>query len=301
MSEYFVKLKSIYLNDITEVKIVMPNPPMRTAMSPEEFYSSGEKYKVLWLLHGGRNTLRDWFSFSSVARLALQYGIMLVMPDGHDSDYVNHPEIGDGYYFSDFFFQELMPFIYHWFPASSNPKDNFLAGNSMGCAATWQYGLLHPGKFGCIAPLCNQPLDYSHLEPHRQMSTSEFRAAALADEYAFKPAYGGVGEGIHIKEVNTICKYETVGDFLDSIENTMPRFREAAESGRLPQAWVPCGTEPRDRKLLEFKDSCEKAGLDSLHFEVFEGDTHNFEFWEKSLGMFLEYLKLPKINYFIGV
>lgn len=301
MSECIIKLKSIYLNDINEVKVVLPNPPMRTATNPEEYYSSGQKFKVLWLLHGGRDTLRDWFSFSHVARLALQYGIMLVMPDGHDSDYVNHPEIGDGYYYSDFFFKELMPFIYNWFPASSAPEDNFLAGNSMGCAATWQYGILHPGKFGCIAPLSNQPLDYSHLEPYRAMGSAEFRAIALADEHAFKPAYGGVGEGIHIKEINTICKYQSIGEFLDSIENTMPRFLEAAVDGRLPKAWVPCGVEPRDRKLQMFKESCEQAGLNNIHFEVFEEDTHCFGFWEKSVELFLEYLQIPKINYFIGV
>lgn len=299
MSEYMVKLKSVYLNDIAEINIVMPNPPMNR--DPEEFYRSGKKFKVLWLLHGGRDTYRDWFSFSNVVRTALQYGIMLVMPNGHDSDFVNHPEMGDGYLFHDFFFRELMPYIYNWFPASEKQEDNLLAGNSMGCAATWQYGLQHPEKFGYIAPLSNQPLDYRYLEPYRDMSGAEFRAKALADKNAFAPAYGLPDEGIHIKEVNTISKYATVGEFLDSYENTMARFEDAVKTGRLPKVYIPGGTEPRDRKLLEFKKHVEELGLSGFTFSITDENTHCFAFWEKAVRDFLDFAGVKKIDYYIGV
>jgi S-formylglutathione hydrolase FrmB len=300
MSLCSVKLKSVFLNDISEVTVAMPDPPMRTSVTPEQFYTSGRRFKVLWLLHGGRDTLRDWALYSNVSRLAVQYGIMIVMPNGHDSDFVNHPESGDGYLFRDYFFQELMPFIHNWLPASGAPADNYLAGNSMGCAATWQYGILHPERFGLIAPLCNQPLDYSYLEPYRNMTASQFRMRIKEDGNAFRAAYGAPGEAIHGKEINAICKYETVGEFLDSVENTMQRWKEAAARGASSNAWVPCGRSERDRTLLKFKEFCEENNLVNVKFEIFEEDVHSFAFWEKAVEYFLLHLGLSKVEYFVG-
>ncbi|MCD8129780.1 MAG: hypothetical protein LUE16_00630 [Lachnospiraceae bacterium] len=301
MSILNLKLKSVCLNDIDDVTVILPDVPMRTKEQPESFYSSGKKFKVLWLLHGGRDTMRDWAYYSSIPRLAVQYGIMIVMPNGHDSDYVNHPETGDGFLFKDYFFRELMPFVHHWLPASPNPADNFLAGASMGCAATWQYAIEHPEKFGWICPMSNQPLDYRHLEPHRYMSTADFRVRAKADEFAFAPAYGGVGEGIHVKEINTICKYLTVGEFLDSYENTMPRLEEAIAAGWNMKAYIPCGCAPRDFKLKKFSEYCASQHLDNMKFEFFEEDTHCFEFWEKAVERFLQEIGIPRCSYFVGV
>ncbi len=300
MSVVNLKLKSVYLNDIDEVTVILPDPPMRTEETPEMFYRSGKKYKVFWLLHGGRDTMRDFMTYSNVPRLAVKYGIIIVMPNGHDSDYVNHPESGDGYLFYDYFFKELMPCIYNWFPASEKREDNYLGGCSMGCAATWQYSLLHPEKFGCIAPLCNQPLDYRYLEDYREMDTLTFRRKAV-EEGNIMAAYGAVGEKIHTKELNTICKYNTVGEFLDSIENPMQRFEEAVSENRVVPAWVPCGNEPRDFKLLKFKEYCENNNLTQMKFEVFENEeTHSFPFWEKACELFLQYLGLQEVDYFVG-
>lgn len=299
MAEFTIRLKSNYLNDNAEVKVILPNPPMTDPA--KNFYNSEKKYKVLWLLHGGRDTLKDWVTYSNVPRLALQYGFIMVLPDGRDSDYVNHPEIGDGYMFQDYFFQELMPLIYNWLPASDKPEDNFLAGNSMGCAAAWQYAVKYPDKFGCVAPLCNQPLDYRFLEEYRDMSTAEFRAKALSPENPFLAAYGAVGEKIHVKEVNTICKYTTVGDFLDSTENTMEKVEKAAAEGRLPKMYISCGTEPRDLKLLKFKEQMEEAGVSNMTFVVTNEPTHCFQFWEKAVKEYIEFLEIPKIDYYIGV
>lgn len=300
MSLCNVKLKSVFLNDICEVTIALPDPPMRSDETSRQYYACGKKYKVLWLLHGGRDTLRDWAAYSSVPRLAMQYGIIIVMPNGHDSDFVNHPESGDGYMFQDFFFEELMPFVHNWLPASPDPSDNYLAGNSMGCAATWQYGIHHPERFACIAPLCNEPLDYRYLEPYRNMKSVDFRAYVQSNEKAIPAAYGAVGETIHTKELNEICKYAYVGDFLDSSENTMQRFEEAAAKGSLPGIWVPCGDLLRDSKLQKFREYCQKHAIPNMYFANYSGETHAFSFWEKSIEDFIRYLQIPEVDYFIG-
>lgn len=300
MSICTVKLKSVLLNDINEVTVALPDPPMRTGETPQQYYSRAEKHKVLWLLHGGRDTLRDWSTYSNVPRLALKYGIIIVMPNGHDSDFVNHPESGDGYMFEDYFFEELMPFIHNWLPASRDRCDNFLAGNSMGCAATWQYGICHPERFACIAPLCNQPVDYRYLERYRHMKGGEFRAYVRSNSREVPAAYGALGECIHTKEVNEICRYDSVGEFLDSAGNTMPRFEEAVGRGDLPEIWIPCGNLPRDNRLQEFRRYCLEHQVSNMHFEDYTEDTHSFSFWEKAIEQFINYLEIPEVDYFIG-
>ena len=52
---------------------------------------AAEKLPVVYLLHGGNGTFRDWSDFSDVSRYA-DYGLILVMPEGAFSYYMNFTE-----------------------------------------------------------------------------------------------------------------------------------------------------------------------------------------------------------------
>src|SRR5260370_15121801 len=123
MSEYTINLRSSILAGPTEVSVIIPGPQM--GANAREFYSSGKKYKVLWLLHAGNGDRNDWLRSTSIGRFVEDREVIVVMPSALNSDFANHPQFADGYNFSDFFFDELMPYIYNWFPASNKPKDNF--------------------------------------------------------------------------------------------------------------------------------------------------------------------------------
>jgi|GEM_PF-422353 len=301
MSVMYIKLKSVYLNDLNEVNVVIPDPPMRSDTNPFQYYESKKKYKVLWILHGGRDTYRDWLIYSNVARLSIQHGMIIVMPNGHDSDFADHPEQGDGFLFEKYFFEELMPFIYNWLPASRKKEDNFLAGNSMGCAATWRYSISHSEKFDCFVPMCNQPVDYEYLEEFRGMTTEEFRKYVKENQGQIKGAYGDSGEKIHVKEINMMRKYDTMAQFLDSDENTMQAIKKKINSGDMPSYWIPYGTLKRDQQLVNFKEYCEKSNnTGKMHFEKYEGETHAFSFWERALQDFLKYMRIEQAEYYVG-
>ena len=49
---------SMYLYGNTEITVILPD--VDYTGRPEDFYSSGEKYKVLWLLHGTYGDHTDW-------------------------------------------------------------------------------------------------------------------------------------------------------------------------------------------------------------------------------------------------
>lgn len=309
MSEYSINLRSHILLGPTDISVIMPNIPQ--GVKPKDFYDSGKKFRVLWLLHAGDGDRYDWLNYTalpailasgtarnlSTSRLIPEHEVIAVIPNGLNSDFANHPEFSDGYNFSDYFFEELMPFIYNWFPASDNPKDNFLAGCSMGGAATWMYGLYHPEKFAAIAPLSSAPKGYGYLEPYRALSAAEFRAKATADKKAFPAGFGNPKAGIHVKEINMITKYSTVGDFLDSYEHTWDRFREVAMAGKLPKIYLPCGAtcEADDlscQRVYEFKKYAEELGVNDIVFDFVPGYGHSYDFWRHIM---------PKVLTFFGI
>jgi putative tributyrin esterase len=290
MTEYTINLKSSLLEGPTDLSVILPNPP--TGTNAKEFYSSGKKYRVLWLLHGGNGDRNDWLRNTNISRYAHEREMILVIPNGLNSDFANHPEFANGYNFSNFFFEELMPFIYNWFPASDAPQDNYLAGYSMGGAATWMYGLHHPEKFMGIAPLSSSPRDYAYLEPYRYLNASEFRMKAMADPKAFPSGYGDPKNGILLKEINMIVKYATVGEFLDSYECTWERFRQVAAAGKLPKIYIACGTDDRSyEKLIKFKQYAEALGVNDIAYDFVPGEGHSFTLWNSVV---------PKIMDFFG-
>jgi putative tributyrin esterase len=292
MSEFAINLKSSILSGPTELSLIVPAP--QTGQSPKEFYGTPKRYKVLWLLHAGKGDRNDWLRNTTLSRMISEREVIAVIPNALNSDFANHPHFGHGYNFSNFFFEELMPFIYNWFPASNDPKENFLAGVSMGGAATWMYGLQHPERFAAIAPLSSAPKTYSFLEPYKSFTGAEFRAKAATDSKAFPAQSGNPGEGLHAKELNMITKYSTVGDFLDSSEHTWDRFREVAAAGKLPRIYLPCGTNcgPSDKsseRVFKFKEDAENLGVSDIVYDFVPGYGHNFEFWEHILPKVLDF------------
>ena len=55
MTQFF--FESEYLRGNTYVDVILPDLPGR--LTPEQFYRSGVKYPVLWLLHGSHGDASD--------------------------------------------------------------------------------------------------------------------------------------------------------------------------------------------------------------------------------------------------
>ena len=291
MSELSINLQSSILCGPTDFTVVLPNP--KVGNNAGEYYSSGKKYKVLWLLHAGLGDRHDWLRNTNIAYYAQEREFIIVVPNGLNSDFANHPQFADGYNFCDFFFDELMPFVYNWLPASDDPADNYLAGFSMGGAAAWMYGLLHPKKFNAIVPLSSPPRNYQFLDEHRNMSASLFRSMLTADRKTFPSGYGNPKNGMLVKEINMISKYNTVGDFLDSMECTWERFREVVEAGKLPDIFMLCGRGERGfPKIEKFKEYAESLGVTNITYDFVEGEGHSYLFWNDLVPKMLDYLKL---------
>jgi S-formylglutathione hydrolase FrmB len=279
--------ESQYLGNNHTVGIILPDKPRR--LTPKQFYGSGKKYPVLWLLHGTYGDYSDWIRKSNIELYACENDIIVVMPSALNSDYANWPGFATGYNMWDYFTEELMPVIYNWFPASGRREDNYIAGLSMGGRGALTLAVAHPDKFAAAAVLSSSGRNYDYLKPCAGMTGAEFLAKAASGGLPGAPS-GGLAQ----RQVNAIAKYPTVGDFLSSCENTWDRFEEACGAGKLPKMYFAIGTKDfLYDTYCAFKDFAVKLNAD-ITFEEIEGYRHEWRLWEITVQKAIEFFGLKK-------
>ncbi len=92
-------------------------------------YQSSKKYPLVFMLHGYSENYQQWSKTTDLKKLADNYQMILVCPEGFVSFYINSPKLKDLQY-EDFFFEELVPEIKKNFSIDSN--NIFITGLSMG-------------------------------------------------------------------------------------------------------------------------------------------------------------------------
>ena len=106
---------------------------------------AGQKLPVLYLLHGGGEGFRDWTNDSDVAGYA-EKGLILVMPEGNSSYYVNSADhVQDRY--EDYIVHDLIADVENRLPAATGRANRAIAGVSMGGFGAVVLALKHPDLF----------------------------------------------------------------------------------------------------------------------------------------------------------
>ena len=130
--------------------------------------SAGQKLPVVYLLHGGGGSFRDWSNDSNVAQYA-QHGLILVMPEGESSYYVNAVEVPRDR-FEDYITNDLIADVEARFPARKGRENRAMIGVSMGGFAAIQFALTRPELFvfaGAISPATDVPsrrFSFKHMD-----------------------------------------------------------------------------------------------------------------------------------------
>lgn len=260
MSLVTMNFESQYLNSNHEISIILPNKPRD--ISPEDYYGSKEKYKVLWLLHGTFGDHSDWLRRTNIELYACEKNLMVVMPSALNSNYSNWDKCMMGFDMYDYLIKELMPLIYNWFPASSKREDNFIAGLSMGGRGTIKYAVNFPEKFAAAAVLSAAPVNFHELtEEYLHLDNPFSRRMLGMVENA-----GGLDAFIHSSE--------NVWDIIDSLANT----------GKLPRllfAWGENDKMIHDNMKI-FRKHADEIGLDA-EFWSLEGYEHEWRFWDLAI------------------
>lgn len=272
MSVLTYNFESQYLKNNHEISVILPDKPRE--LTPAQFFGSGQKFKVLWLLHGTFGDHSDWLRKTSIELYATEKNLVVVMPSALNSNYSNWDSTMMGYQMYDYLTQELMPLIYGWFPVSDKREDNFIAGLSMGGRGTIKYAVNHPEKFAAAAVLSASPMDFSLLSPDNPNAMLNSQNPRMK---------------------NTLANAGGLEAFQDSCENVWAIIDKLAPTGKLPRLMFACGRDDTMiyNSLLEFKKHCGEIGLEP-HWFFRDGYRHEWRFWDLAIQEALDFFGLTE-------
>lgn len=113
--------------------------------------SANKKLPVIYLLHGGGGGYRDWSNYSDVAQFAGR-GLILVMPEGESSYYVNAVE-RPADRFEDYITKDLIADVETKFPVATGRDNRAIVGISMGGFGAVVLSLKHAELFAFVGAL----------------------------------------------------------------------------------------------------------------------------------------------------
>ena len=131
-------------------RILGRNMPV-TIILPDGYATSGQRYPVLYLLHGASGDHTDWNAKSAIAAHIRSLPLIVVMPDAHgDSFYLDTPGYGK---IRSAFLDELVPMVDERYRTIARREGRAIAGLSMGGYGAWQLALSSQDLFACAASL----------------------------------------------------------------------------------------------------------------------------------------------------
>jgi len=243
------------------MNVVIPERSYGIGVEAGGTAAAGDKYPVLYLLHGLSDDHSIWLRRTSVERYAAEYGIAVVMPEVHRSFYTN---MKSGLDYWTFISEEVPHVAQSLFPISGKREDSFAAGLSMGGYGAMKLGLRAPEKFAAVASLSGAMDIVAFGTPGNPYADKEYKWIFGSQEEA---------EG--------------------SEEDLFALADRAVASGvSLPKLYQCCGTEDfLYAANVRFRDHARALGL-PLDYEEGPGD-HNWGYWDENIQRVLAWLPIP--------
>ncbi len=127
------------LEEQTTIYVILPNEIQRD-----------KKLQVLWLLHGLGDDGSGWIRKTNLEVLTKHTNLVVITPEMNRSFYMN---MKDGLPYWDYLVDEVIPEMRNLLPLSTDPKDNFVGGVSMGGFGAFKLAFTHPEWFSAIVPM----------------------------------------------------------------------------------------------------------------------------------------------------
>ncbi len=122
---------------------------------PAGYDPAGDRrYPVLYLLHGGTGTYRDWSTTGDAEAISADYPLIIVMPDGSGyGSYMDWWNFGAGGppMWETYHLRQLLPWIDEHYRTIADRDGRAIAGLSMGGGGTMHYAARHPDLFTAAA------------------------------------------------------------------------------------------------------------------------------------------------------
>lgn len=233
-----IHFKSISIGKQSSMCVILPDGP--------------GPYPVLYLLHGLSDDHTIWHRRTSIERCVEPLPLIVVMPDGDRSFYVNHPGPGGAAY-EDHIVKDVVGFVDRTFPTIADRTARAIAGQSMGGYGALMLAMRHPESF-CAACSHSGAVGFTH-EP-------------LADR----------------PDINALAQALDPAQY-DCFELA----RKIASSPRLPAMRMDCGT---DDFLIEpnraFHAHLDQLGIEHEYAE--HPGEHGWAYWDRHVPQTLAFV-----------
>lgn len=124
-----------------------------TVVVPDSYNTNADNYPTIYVLHGWSGNEQDWVKNSDIAKLADQYQVILVMPDGdYDKWYIDSP-VDKNSRFETYISQELVAAIDHDFRTITSKNGRAITGLSMGGFGALNIAVNHQDQFGAVGSM----------------------------------------------------------------------------------------------------------------------------------------------------
>lgn len=220
------------------------------------YYGNYGKKRTLYVLHGGSDDCAMYIRHTRLEDYAIDYNLAVVLPEVRNSFYCNMKH-GKNYF--TFISEELPRVMEAVFPLSSDPKDRFVLGNSMGSHGAVKWALNCPDFFAAVCGMSG---------------------AGDLEELGFYS--------------RNLDRVENAFGTLEQYRGSMNDFKHlvktyAAEHRALPRMCFCCGRQDGFYDgAKKFAEYMKEMGFEAS-FEDSDG-AHNWEFWDRYLPIMIQHL-----------
>lgn len=235
---------------------------------PEGYETSTRRYPTLYLLHGLGDDHTAWSYMTNLSHYAARRNLIIVMPDGGRSFYVNSAADPQAR-FEDMIMKDLIPWADRTFRTIPLPRARAVAGLSMGGYGAAFLGLKHWKRFAAIGSFSGA-LGIAGEDLDRPENARAAKATAR-----LQTTFGAPGSA-------------------DRAERDPFRLLDKVPPGEMPLLYIACGGQ--DFLLAQNRAFVRLLAEKKIPYEYREISprAHNWEFWDDHVQVFLDILeRLP--------
>ncbi|MBD0368048.1 MAG: esterase family protein [Flavisolibacter sp.] len=150
----FLSAQAAHVDTLEIYSTAMQQKLNTAVVLPDSYKKSKTAYPVLYLLHGGQGSFRDWLTKTPdkflLHRLADQYNIIIVTPEGGPTSYYFDSPLDKTSQFETFISKEVIGKVDSTYRTIKDRKGRVIAGLSMGGHGAMYIATRHPDLF-CAA------------------------------------------------------------------------------------------------------------------------------------------------------
>jgi putative tributyrin esterase len=259
---------------------------------PAEYESSNERYPVLYLLHGLTQNYTAWGGLGAPVYAGLYEDLIIVMPDGGNSWYVNYTESGGGQRnnWADHIVQDVVGHVDGHYRTLARREGRAIAGLSMGGYGSLTLGLRNPEMFISIGSTSGA-ISYGRDAARRargqmpprgagQQRLPAEQAARDAQQRRPNPRIGIDGFSSQVERTPEGRAFVTAEE-ADAFDPFVLIHEVPHE--QLPHIYLDSGTE--DRLIRPAREFAQVLFGKDIPFDFMQmPGAHNRAYWTQSIG-----------------